>query len=226
MVQVFLCKKMAGTTVLHAGSFRLDIHNQEFVRLLAASGWHQARATRELGLTSGTVSRYVAGKAKPSLPVLRLFAERISEPLILPGESGKPSEWREGGPKFLETWEARIIASLRRLERPARERVIDAIDDIIDAVSKPVRYTKPPKKEPEVQAPQPHALPHPEDEESVISALEEIIQAGREEDEARAAATQARRSTDEKQPLHERDPAHSTPRRSVPGHRPSKSGGG
>lgn len=206
--------------------FPVDQRNTEFIRLLRSSGWHQARAARELGLTTGAISRYISGEIKPSIPVLRLMADRLQEPLLLPGEDANPVEWRDGGPKFLESWEAGIIAELRRLERPAREKVIGALRDIIDAVAQPVRYTKQPKKAPASPAPDQHALPHSGDEEAVVSVLGEIIQVGRAEDSARAEAIQAPRSSAEKQQPHERDPAHSTPRRSVPGHRPSKSGGG
>lgn len=201
--------------------FPVDQRNTEFIRLLRSSGWHQARAARELGLTTGAVSRYISGEIKPSLPVLRLMADRIQEPLLLPGEEGNPAEWRDGGPKFLESWEAGIIAELRRLERPAREKVIGALRDIIDAVAKPVRYTTPRKKE---ETPDPSGFPHAGDEERVLGALQELVQVGREEEERIERkklqdAFRAAKSSVSKSRRRDRDPTQSKPQQSEQGNR-------
>lgn len=184
----------------------MDQRNSEFIRLLSSSGWSQARASREIGVTTGAVSRYLSGEITPSLPVLRRFADVLQEPLLLPGESGGLAEWRDGGGKYLEEWEADIIASLRRVDRPARMKVISAIRDIIDAVAKPVRYTTHQTKEAPVRDPAETGFPHPGDEEAVMSALSEVVQVAREE---RAKEIEALRS---------RLPKSSTSPRPSPGH--------
>ncbi|MCW5559188.1 MAG: helix-turn-helix transcriptional regulator, partial [Verrucomicrobiae bacterium] len=52
----------------------MDALNKEFVRLLDNSGWHQARAARELKTTTATVSRYVNGKMRPRKQVVAHLA--------------------------------------------------------------------------------------------------------------------------------------------------------
>ena len=104
--------------------------NDEFVRLLANSGWKQARAAKELGLRTSTVSRYVSGQTKPSIQVLRLFAGILSEKLLLPGE---PTPSFSDGPRWLEDWEADALAVLRRVEPKRRRRAISAIKELLEA---------------------------------------------------------------------------------------------
>lgn len=115
--------------------------NFEFRRLVTGAGWHQARAARELGLTTGTVSRYWSNEAKPSVPVLRLLSQLLGEPFTDEAAEYRPSAMRDG-PRWLEEWEADVITDLRRLAPEPRRRVIRALRELLDAASRPISYRK------------------------------------------------------------------------------------
>lgn len=118
----------------------MPLANDQFVSLLAASGWHQARAARELGLTTATVSRYVSGKQTPSLPVLKLFASILGSSLTIYGGDGDPAAPMRDGPRWLSDWEENVLNQLRRLEPENRQRVVHCISELIDCMRPPVSY--------------------------------------------------------------------------------------
>lgn len=117
----------------------MDDYAAEFDRLLDRSGWTNARAARELGLTPSVVTQYRKRRTAPSLTVLRLFAEILGERLLLPGESGQHSALRDG-PRWLEEWEADALHALRRFEPHRRREVIRAIGTILEAAAGSVSY--------------------------------------------------------------------------------------
>lgn len=120
-------------------------HNEEFLRLLRVSRWHQARAARELGLNTSTVSRYRSGETTPSIQVLRLFAGLIAEPLVIGGVS---SQQLSDGPRWLEDWESELIHQVRRIPPENRKRVVNAFREILDSTSPTTTYRgRPPKTE-------------------------------------------------------------------------------
>lgn len=111
--------------------------------MTSSAGWHQARVARELGITTGTVSRYWSGETIPSVPVLRLLANIVGEPYEEAGGAYRPTAMRDG-PRWLEDWETSILTDLRRLTPAARRRVIAALREILDAMSQRVSYTASP----------------------------------------------------------------------------------
>lgn len=113
--------------------------NDEFLRLLANSGWNQARAARELGTTTATVSRYVTGKIVPSIPVLRLFAERLGETLLLPGSPYSATSLGDS-PRWLANWESDAIYLLRRLDPEPRAKLIEAVRSMVESMAGRERY--------------------------------------------------------------------------------------
>lgn len=129
-----------------AGVIPVAEENEEFIRLLAKSGWNQARAARELGMTPATVSRYVTKSAAkrivPSIPVLRLFAERLGENLNLPSETYSATVLKDS-PRWLDAWEADAIYMLRRLDPEARKGLIEGLRVIVAAFLKPTKYKVP-----------------------------------------------------------------------------------
>ncbi len=106
--------------------------NAQFVDLLVKSGWNQARAARELGVTTASVSRYVSGKMAPSLPVLRLFADRLQLPLTIYGGMEEGIRANDG-PRWLTDWEEEVLATLRRIPSDFRPMAVKAIKDLTEA---------------------------------------------------------------------------------------------
>lgn len=111
-----------------------DVHeaNAQFVDLLVKSGWNQARAARELGVTTASVSRYVSGKMVPSLPVLRLFADRLQMPLTIYGGPLEPHRANDG-PRWLTEWEEEVLATFRKIPSDARPLAVKALKELTDA---------------------------------------------------------------------------------------------
>jgi transcriptional regulator with XRE-family HTH domain len=105
---------------LFAACVSLSIRNAEFRRLLTVGGWNQSRASRELSLDTGTVSRYVGNEIEPSLAVLRLMSVLIGEPVRVPELEHLGQ--RESMP--LTPAELGLIADVRLLPPSARHRAI------------------------------------------------------------------------------------------------------
>lgn len=107
--------------------------NLEFKRLYVAYGRSQPETARAIGVTSGAVSRYLAGLIRPKRPVLRILADLAGEPLNLPGEE-EPSRTRNQGARWLTDWESEIIGVLRALAPERRRMAITAIRDLVRAL--------------------------------------------------------------------------------------------
>lgn len=115
----------------------VDQRNKEFIRLLSGSGWNQARAARELGTTSATISRYVSGEIRPKLTVLRLFAERTGERLDLGDDDSTPVSDSTGS-RALSEWEREALAVFGRLPFETRMRIIRGLKEIVEALKAPI----------------------------------------------------------------------------------------
>lgn len=124
----------------------MDELNQEFLRLLSASGWKQSRAAAELHLDPGTVSRYVSMEARPSLTVLRLFATLIGERLLV----GENADGRvvHDAPRALESWEQDVLSRFRRLPPTQRRRAIEGMNQMLEAFTLDPGDSKPPMGRP------------------------------------------------------------------------------
>ncbi len=107
--------------------------NQEFARLLAASGWSQAQAARELSLTPAVVSRYLSGETRPSLTVVRLFKLLLGArgalappagPLVLKDER-----------RQLRAGERELLDALDQFDEVTRQRVIEGFRGVLAALA-------------------------------------------------------------------------------------------
>lgn len=200
--------------------------NRQFAILMDKSGWKLPRIADELGVTLATVSRYARGEIVPSLPVLRLFADILGEPLMLAGE---PAVSRSrSGSRFLEDWEHELVGAVRRLPAEERKNVAKALNTIMSAFAKMAKKSldspagRPANPKTPSISPDPAAVG--EDDETdderhkrVADVLGEAVVS--ELDAARKARGEPTNQTEsERSP---RDPSRSTSQRSVPGHRRS-----
>lgn len=106
----------------------MDALNQEFLRLFAVSGWNQARVSRELHVSSGTVSQYVSGETRPSLTVLRLLAELVGDTLRVPGVTPAPAN--RTFPPRLDPRERALVDALRDCPSEQRRQLLEAFATI------------------------------------------------------------------------------------------------
>jgi transcriptional regulator with XRE-family HTH domain len=114
---------------------------QEFRDILEASGWSQAEAARQLGMTPSALSQIVRenSSVKPSPVTLRLFR------LLLWRE--KPAAMRRMVrrkiPPGAEKWERDLILALRKIPPQAREPILGALGAMIDtALAKNARNAR------------------------------------------------------------------------------------
>lgn len=124
----------------------LEPENLEFTRMFAGMHCSQPEVARLLGITSGAVSRYLAGKIRPKRSVLRLLADLTGERLNLPGEEAS-QQARTQGPRWMADWEAEIVRILRTVDPEQRQRAIAAIRDLLQALGpKSRKKPKPPDR--------------------------------------------------------------------------------
>jgi transcriptional regulator with XRE-family HTH domain len=114
----------------------VDKQNLEFIRLLEKSGWTQAKAAEELGLTTGAISQFVSGIARPKTTVIRLFK-------MLVGDASGYSEVTqvsetERGLLPLDGSEVEFIREMRKMEPQARKKVVNSLKTLLSLL--------PPKK--------------------------------------------------------------------------------
>ena len=110
----------------------MDAINAEFIRLLSGSGWNQSRAARELHLDTGTVSRYVNGETRPSLTVLKLFAELLGESIRLKDHNYTPAARSET--RQLEPWESEALKSFRKIPPMYRRRFLEQLTALTETL--------------------------------------------------------------------------------------------
>ena len=110
----------------------MDVLNQEFIRLLANSGWKQSEAARHLELSPAVVTRYLNEDTRPSLTVLKLFKLMIGDMQPLPGENDQtvPASVLD---RPLDAAERQLISQLRALDDTTRRRVVQGICTMISA---------------------------------------------------------------------------------------------
>lgn len=96
-------------------------NSTEFIRLLKASGWSQARAARALEITPGAVSQICSRRTRPRSSTLgllkRVIGTRVGSPV--------PGRLPEDEPA-LDPAEAKLIRNFRRLP-PAEKRAVALI---------------------------------------------------------------------------------------------------
>ncbi len=107
--------------------------NQEFARLLAASGWSQAQAARELSLTPAVVSRYLSGETRPSLTVVRLFKLLLGARGALAPPAG-PSVLKDER-RQLRAGERELLEALDQFDELTRQRVIEGFREVLAALA-------------------------------------------------------------------------------------------
>lgn len=110
----------------------MDVLNQEFIRLLANSGWKQSEAARHLELSPAVVTRYLNEDTRPSLTVLKLFKLLIGDMQPLPGENGQ-SVSTSVLDRPLDAAERQLIFQLRSLDDKTRRRVVQGICTMLSA---------------------------------------------------------------------------------------------
>jgi transcriptional regulator with XRE-family HTH domain len=103
---------------------------QEFRELLEASGWSQAEAARQLGMTPSALSQIVRQNStvKPSPVTLRLFKllllrEKPEALTAVPERRWTPSE----------KWEMDLIGALRKIPPTTRELILKSFGAIIES---------------------------------------------------------------------------------------------
>jgi transcriptional regulator with XRE-family HTH domain len=115
----------------------VDQLNAEFKRLLRLSGWSQAEAARHLHLNRSTVSLYLSGQTRPSVPVLQLFKLMLGDLTPLPGQPPEASA-RVSPPLVpLDEEETALLRRLRALGGPRRRTVLAAFQSILAEMSPP-----------------------------------------------------------------------------------------
>lgn len=94
------------------------------MRLLEASGWSQAEAARQLGMTRGGVNQIVSGRNEPSAQTVRLFK------MILAGEKPEAvsAAGSVGGAYLISEDAAEYGLKLSRLPAPDAAAVKQIID--------------------------------------------------------------------------------------------------
>jgi transcriptional regulator with XRE-family HTH domain len=105
---------------------------REFRELLAASGWKQAEAARQLAMTPSALSQIVRDNSpvKPSKVTLRLFKLLLlrEKPEAL---RAPPAAVRRTAPAGADKWEAELIRSLRKISPEKRQPLLEAISKLI-----------------------------------------------------------------------------------------------
>jgi transcriptional regulator with XRE-family HTH domain len=104
---------------------------QEFRDLLRASGWTQAEAARQLGMTPSALSQIVRQNSpvRPSPVTLRLFQ------LLLWREKPEAARAiaRREAPPAAEAWEGEVIRSLRKLPPKNRQTILRRLRAMVAA---------------------------------------------------------------------------------------------
>jgi transcriptional regulator with XRE-family HTH domain len=119
---------------------------QEFRELLAESGWSQAEASRQLGMTPSALSQIVRDNSpvRPSAVTLRLFK------LLLLRENPDSAQARKTHRMaFPEQWERDLVEELREIPPMIREPLVRGFRALVRAAAvkseKTVKAAKPAK---------------------------------------------------------------------------------
>jgi transcriptional regulator with XRE-family HTH domain len=103
---------------------------QEFRELLAASGWSQAEASRQLGMTPSALSQIVRDNSpvRPSAVTLRLF-----KLLLLRENPDSVQARRTHRMAFPEQWERDLVEELREIPPMVREPLVRGFRALVRA---------------------------------------------------------------------------------------------
>jgi transcriptional regulator with XRE-family HTH domain len=124
------------------------MENIEFRRLLHLSGWTQAQAAEELHVDRVTVNRYVNDAVRPSLTVLRLFAELAGDRVRLPNITVGSERLAETEPRRLARWEEKALLVLGSLTPPRRDKLIEFAAAMAPTSQEAKEVINPPRKDP------------------------------------------------------------------------------
>jgi transcriptional regulator with XRE-family HTH domain len=120
---------------------------QEFRELLEESGWSQAEASRQLGMTPSALSQIVRSNSpvRPSAVTLRLF--RL---LLIREKPDSPQVRKSHRMAFPEQWERDLVEELREIPSAVREPIVKGFRALIRAAAiqsvKTVKAAKPMKR--------------------------------------------------------------------------------
>lgn len=115
----------------------MDPRNEEFIRLLEAAGWSQAKAARELHVSTAAISQICTGKNQPgraTLNLLKLIIAREQPNAVTFNE-----EMVEAG---LARWERELLEKLRPVPPAQRQRLLEAFEQMIRATKPPATFGK------------------------------------------------------------------------------------
>jgi hypothetical protein len=91
------------------------------------------KAAQELGLTSGAISQFVTGTARPKDTVLRLFRMLLGDATLYSEEHHPPSKTdRDLLP--LEGGEMELVRELRKLDGNSRRKVLSSLKLLLTAI--------------------------------------------------------------------------------------------
>ena len=116
---------------------------QEFRELLEKSGWSQAEASRQLGMTASALSQIVRANSivRPSAVTLRLF-----KLLLLRDKPNSLNVQRTHRMAFPEHWEREMVEELREVPPAVREPLVRAFRALVRvATGKYAKGTRPRK---------------------------------------------------------------------------------
>ena len=120
---------------------------QEFRELLAESGWTQAEASRQLGMTPSALSQIVRDNSpvRPSAVTMRLF--RL---LLIREKPDSPQVRKTHRLAFPEQWERDLVEELRTIPGAVREPLLKAFRGLLRAAAsqapKAAKSAKPAKR--------------------------------------------------------------------------------
>jgi DNA-binding XRE family transcriptional regulator len=97
---------------------------KEFIEYYKRSGWTQAEAARQLELTRGGVNGIITGPTVPSLATVKLFKLLLESQTV-------PSHKTKESPPAKEDWAQELLDELRKLDEPARARLVPAIRELL-----------------------------------------------------------------------------------------------
>src|SRR5665213_2280242 len=111
---------------------------QEFRDLLEASGWSQAEAARQLGMTPSALSQIVRENSpvRPSPVTLRLFK------LLLLRENPEAARMASHRRSPIQKWERDLIADLRMLSPRVRKAMLKTLRVKIEIANAGTRKSK------------------------------------------------------------------------------------
>ena len=120
---------------------------QEFRELLAESGWTQAEASRQLGMTPSALSQIVRDNSpvRPSAVTMRLF--RL---LIIREKPESPQIRKSHRLAFPEQWERDMVEELREVPSSVRDPLVKGFRGLVRAAAlqsaKSAKSAKPAKR--------------------------------------------------------------------------------